>query len=181
MQVISRTEDSPLQFAAFKNHLRIYHDNDDAQIYQSLRAAQDSWDEETKRPIRTTTYKYESQSIPHGYCFGAGPVQSITSVTYNDADTKTDVTVDASNYRITYTGALPKLQFINDIQAANYNARWWEVTFTARGETTDDVARAVFMLGSTFYDERNTLAPVQLRSVAVGWATITQRYRWPAI
>jgi len=37
------------------------------------------------------------------------------------------------------------------------------------------------MMGATFYDERDALSPVQLRAVAVGWSTITKRYRWPSV
>lgn len=181
MQIISRIEDSPLQVASFKNHLRIYHSNDDAQVYSALRASMDSWDAETCRPIRTTTYKQELQNIPHGYTFGAGPVQSVSSVTYNDKDSGNDVTVPATDYRVTYTGALPSLQFLNDYESENYNARWWEVTWSAKGAMSEDIRRALFMMGATFYDERDALSPVQLRAVAVGWSTITKRYRWPSV
>lgn len=181
MRVLSRIEDSPLQVASFKNHLRIYHSNDDSQVWSALRAAMDSWDTETCRPIRTTTYKEEFQKIPHGYCFGAGPVQSIQSVTYNDKETENDVTVPASNYRITYSGALPCLQFLNDYESENYNARWWEVTFTAKGDVSEDIRRALFMLGSAFYDERNELSPQGMKAVQIGWSTISKRYRWPSV
>jgi uncharacterized phiE125 gp8 family phage protein len=181
MQVESVTKTDPIPLALMRDHLRVYHTADDANIRSALDAALDAWDTESLRPVRDTQFSQEFEEVPTNYAFQSGPVTSIDSVIWYDKDTQAATTVSADNYRIAYTGAWPKLQFLYDFASDNSAAGWWKVTWSTSWPTpSDDVLRAIMMLAATFYDERDQLSPVQLRANAVGWAAIVNRWRWPA-
>ena len=181
MQVVSVTEDAPLSLANFRDFARIYHNADDVQLNSALRAAIASWDETTRRPIRTTSYRQELQECPHNWFFNAGPVNTLTSIKHTDSTTGVTKTIDASGYRVSYAQGLPAIQFTYDYAADAASARYWEIDWTASTKPEHDAVRAIYMMAATFYDERNELTPIQLTGNAVGWSVITSRYRWPAV
>lgn len=181
MRVLSVTEDAPLSLANFRDFARIYHTGDDVQLNSALRAAIASWDETTRRPIRTTQYTQELQGCPHGWFFNAGPVNTVDSITHTDSSTGVTKTIDSAGYRVSYAQGLPAIQFTYDYAADEASARYWEINWTASTKPAHDAVQAILMMAATFYDERNELAPIQLSGNAVGWNVITSRYRWPAL
>tara|TARA_R100000664_G_scaffold34174_1_gene54651 strand:- start:870 stop:1418 length:549 start_codon:yes stop_codon:yes gene_type:complete len=179
MQVESITSTAPISLALLRDHLRVYHTADDTNIRSALDAAVDAWDVESLRPIRDTQYSQEFDTVPAGYRFGAGPVASVDSVKWYDAETALPTTLASTKYRIAKTGSWNSLQFLYDFASDASEAGWWEVTWsTSWSNPTDDVIRAILMLAATFYDERDQLTPLELRANSVGWNAIVNRYRW---
>jgi len=179
MEVVAITSKNPISIAMARDHLRVYHTADDINIRSSLDAAVEAWDLETLRPVRDTQYRQEFSEAPAGWKFNAGPVTTIDSVKWYDADTQAATTVTASDYRISREGSWDKLQFLYDYTGNDSDAGRWEVTWTATWAFPPaDVIRAILMLTATFYDERDQLTPIQMRAVTAGWNSITNRYKW---
>lgn len=181
MLTLSTIGSGPVSMALARDHLRIYHTQDDTNIASALNAAVDTWNRDTCRPVIQTTYQQEFDSVPAGWMFTAGPVYSVSSVKWYDAETHAATTVAASNYRVQQTGAWNKLQFLYDFKSDASAAGWWEVTWIAKWDNVpDDVIRAILMLTASFYDERDDLTPLQMRSISIGWSRIASSYRWAA-
>lgn len=179
MQVESVTSTAPISLAMVRDHCRVYHTADDTNIRSALDSAVDAWDVETLRPIRDTQYSQEFTSVPSGYKFAAGPVSSVSSVIWYDAETHLGTTLAATKYRVAETGSWQSLQFLYDFASDASSAGWWKVTWdTSWTDPSDDVIRAVLMLAATFYDERDQLTPLEMRANSVGWSAIVNRYRW---
>lgn len=181
MQVESVTGNGPVSLAMLRDHLRVFHTADDTNIGSALAAAVDAWDAESLRPVRDTQFSQEFDSVPAGYKFAAGPVSTIDSVIWYDAETHAATTLDSADYRISASGSWQKLQFLYDFASDASSAGWWKVTWsTSWDKPADDVLRAILMLAATFYDERDQLTPLEMRANTVGWNAIVNRYRWPA-
>lgn len=181
MIVESVTNTDPIPIALLRDHLRVYHTQDDTNIRSALDSAIQAWDTESLRPIRDTQFSQEFDSVPAGYRFGAGPVSSVASVQWFDATTHAATLLASSSYRISESGHWSKLQFLYDFASDQSASGWWKVTWnTTWAVPADDVIRAVLMLAATFYDERDQLTPLEMRANTVGWNAIVNRWKWPA-
>lgn len=181
MQVVTTTGTGPVSMAMARDHLRIYHTDDDTNIASALNAAVDTWNRDTLRPVIETTYQQEFSEVPAGWAFTAGPVYSVEHVKWYNADTKVATTLTSDQYRVQQSGAWNKLQFLYDFASDASAAGWWEVEWKAKWDVVpDDVIRAILMLAASYYDERDELTPLQMRSISIGWSRIASSYRWAA-
>ena len=93
----------PVTLAEAKLHLRVDHSDEDAYITALITASREWCESYLGGSICQQTKALITNHFPHYLRLPGGPVQSISSVTYEDENGDTQI-VDASTYRLTGDG-----------------------------------------------------------------------------
>lgn len=161
-----------------KAHLRLNTDAEDDLLPAFLSAAQRQFEQDTDgRTVLTTTYVQRLTGWGDGIRLSRCPVQSVTGVTYHDAD---DVEQTLEGWRLDASGT-PALVYLPD---GDYPAlsvtypRPITVTFVAGWtDVPPEVKRAILQLAAHYYRVRHSHADVEFREVACGWSWVCAQYR----
>lgn len=116
LRVLTQPTVEPVTLVDIKKDLRIDHTDDDAQLARYISSAREFIETRIQSKIAEQTLEYSIDEFPaFGISLPVGPVQSVTSLVYDDADL-VEQTVDTADYylqsvlrqpRIFPTGAWP--------------------------------------------------------------------------
>lgn len=98
----------PVSLAEAKAHLRVDTNDEDAYISNLIVAARQWAENYTRRRFITQTWDYYLDEFPACIEVPYPPVQSVTSVKYNDAD-GAEQTLASSGYRVDSTSLPPRI------------------------------------------------------------------------
>lgn len=106
LDLITAPADEPVSLTEAKAHLRVDVSDDDALITSLIAAAREEVESRAGRSLRTQTWDLKIDQFPSAnqpIVLPLPPLQSVTSVTYVDADGATQ-TWDAGNYSVDAPG-----------------------------------------------------------------------------
>lgn len=101
----------PVSLAEMKEHLRVDHNDENAQIERNIRTARRYCEAFQNRTYITTTYDYKLDAFPLSSCaieLPRSPLQNVTSITYVSGD-GTTATWDAASYRVDTSSEPPRI------------------------------------------------------------------------
>lgn len=159
LRPVSAPVAEPVTLAEAKAHLRVTHSDDDAYITRLISAARAHIEDDINRAIATQTWRLTLDQFPCStdIRMDFGPVVSITSVAYDDAD-GIEQTVLAANYFLdnqnnpawlvaAEDGWPDTLSAVNAVRI-DYVAGW------DSGMTPPGLIQALLMLVGEWYDNR---------------------------
>ncbi|MDX0597152.1 phage gp6-like head-tail connector protein [Sinorhizobium medicae] len=165
--------------AEAKRHLRVFHDDDDADITSMIAAAEASIEGANGVGIAllSQTWRLSLDHFPYQIIVPLGPVTAVTSVTYRDGS---DV-----------EQSVPGLRYDLDQQPLRIwparDASWpsvacepgaVKITFECGYQTLpQDLRWALLLLVGHFYENREAVADGGLAELPLGVASILERYR----
>lgn len=90
LRLIATRADEPVTLAEAKAHLRVEHDDEDPRISALIKVAREIFERETNRTLIAGTYELTLDGFPcqspGEIMLPRGPIISVTSVKYDDAD-----------------------------------------------------------------------------------------------
>jgi uncharacterized phiE125 gp8 family phage protein len=101
LKIVTAPYADPVSLEAAKQHIRVDTPDDDALIARTIRSAVETFEVHTRRQYVTASWRMTLDAFPSdGYIdLPMPPVQSVTSITYVDADGATQ-TVSAADYSL---------------------------------------------------------------------------------
>lgn len=99
--VIAAPETEPVTLAELKSHCRVDHDDDNAYLEKTIKAARQHVERFTGKALISTTYDLLYDAFPSGPIqIQKGPLLSVTGVFYIDATTGLEVTLATDQYQV---------------------------------------------------------------------------------
>ena len=182
------TPSQPLVAGDLRTHLRLNDQGEDTQLTEFLAAAVERFEDDTRRPVLSTTYRQYLTKWPAdlSIVLGRGGVTSVTAVKKYAADgtTTSDVTgyladLKTAPVRVVLPDAPDELETSAGVplQTVGY------VEFVAGWANAAAVPKAVLvaikMLAAHWYEQREAYrdSAFEMRTTPDGWARIVARYR----
>ena len=186
---VARVTTSPVQepvsVAEAKAHLRIDHGDEDTVIAGLIKAAREMVESDAEISLLPQTLTWYIDAFPAWeICLRRPPVNSITSITYLDAD-GTSQTLSASDYRFdgysrparitpAYNEEWPDTYQVNNavtiVAAAGY---------TSVSEVPQLAKQAIHMLVGHWYDNRETVITGTIsKEIELSYRSILSRVSW---
>lgn len=155
----------PVTLAEAKTHLRVTHDEDDALIMGLLRAALAYVERDTGRAFESQTWELTIDRFPTSeIMIPMGPLVSVTSVIYTDADglAQTVPSLDYEVDTVSETGWVsPSVAW--PAPMATINAV--RVTFVVGLGTPEDIRQAILLILGLWYDNRAAASDVAMQEI----------------
>lgn len=167
----------PITVRQAADHLRVSGHTEDDYIWNLIRLARQRVEDDTGRTMLTSTWLQYFDQFPSGdeLKLGFAPVQSITSITYKDTAAATS-TQTASEYDLDAAETPPVVRLgYGEVWPADalYPTNPITVTlvagYTEISEIPTALIHAMKLLIGHWYENRETLAPVKLMSVPMGY------------
>lgn len=186
--VVSVDEDpaeSAVSLAEMKLQLRVHHDDEDASIQAFVDAATELLDGPTGRlnaAIVEQTWKQVSDGSQFaGLVWLAGVPTSIVSIDYLDTDEQ-EQTASVDDFRLASDGfrwavtpvrgkTWPSLADREDALTIRYR------TGVAPAKVPKPIKQAIKLLASHWFNEREGVAPVEMREVPFAVSALVDQYR----
>ena len=183
LALVTGPDIEPVTLAEAKAHLRVDIDDDDTLIQAYVSAARDQIELMTERALFTQTYRMTLDGFWGGRCLVLPhpPVQSVTSIKYDDAD-DVEQTLSSSAY-VVDTDSEPGSVYLAENQSwptTRGKPRAVRVTYVAGWSTVAAVPerakQAIKMLVGHWYESRETVVvgmtanelPMAVRSLVAG-------------
>jgi uncharacterized phiE125 gp8 family phage protein len=172
------TLDSVITVADLKEHLRVDHSDEDTLI-TSLRAAAISWIEDycNTRLGDVTAVGY--LDFFYNARFPVGPVNSITSVTYTDANGDTQ-TLAAAKYWYDIKTKSARITFDNVPQLYDDTFHAVQINMNvgyAEADVPEPVLHAIRLLVGHLYENRQQVTRTKLNELPLGIHSLVSPYR----
>ncbi len=106
---------APVTLAEFKAHARIYHSEDDSALPDTILAATQVIENETRRALITRAFSYRLEAFPENgeIVLPRSPAVAVSSITYTDAAGATQ-TLSASVYNVYSVNMIGRVQLKRD-------------------------------------------------------------------
>ncbi|MDK1489373.1 head-tail connector protein [Sinorhizobium sp. 7-81] len=165
--------------AEAKRHLRVLHDDDDADIAAMVAAAEASIEGPNGIGIALLpqTWRMSLDHFPCEIVVPLGPVTSICSITYTDTDgNSASVSSWRTDFDVQPLRIWPARDMVWPSSVCEPGAV--KVTFVCGyAETPADLKAALKLLIGHFYENREAVADGGLSELPLGVAAILERYR----
>lgn len=144
LTVTSEPTELPVSVADAKTQLRLEHDQHDSLIEDQINSAWDYVAEILDRTLLTTTYTLTFDDWPDEIVLRRPPVQSVTSVEYQDTDDQTQTLTAGDDYHVTTDGDTGRIKpHIEWPQAYGYGYDNIKVTYDAGYGSASDIPKAI--------------------------------------
>ena len=104
LTLVTPPTEEPVTLEEAKTHLRVHHTDEDSYIEGLIKAATRHTEKVLGKSLMTRTYRLTLDAFSDAIELPRGPVQSVTSVQYVDADGKTQA-IASGNYTVDLTSA----------------------------------------------------------------------------
>lgn len=168
MKYLIKTQPSaePITLAEAKANLRVNNTVENDLISSYIVAARKWIENYTWRPLITQTWTLfydfsDVQNIKNNtIVISKNPVQSISSIKYYD-NTNTLVTLDSSTYYTDLGGDIASINFIQQLPTMYNRINALQIEFVCgyglAGAVPDNIKAAIYLLVTSFYDNRTGL------------------------
>lgn len=180
---------APVTLQETKDHLRVTHDLDDALISVLIEAAvqnldgRDGW---LGRALMAQTWDYTLDAFPSGMSIPLplAPVQSITAITYTDADGAAGTTFDSGSYAmgedlawsprvwLGYGLTWPSTRGVPDAAKIRFVAG-----YATRHDVPAPIKAAILLMIGHLYENREATAETRLIEVPMASQYLLAPYR----
>lgn len=176
-----------LSLAEAKTHLRVYFDDDDADITAYAKAASEMLDAsygELGRALTTQTWRLTMPRLPSSrFDLPVPPVQSISSITYYDAD-DTLQTLSASTYRLTSLDEFARVDRVDGQDWPSTYARHDAVIVdyvtgygAAASDVPEGIRHAARLMAGHWYRNREAVSETRMSNVPLGVRQLLHKFR----
>ncbi len=165
--------------AEAKRHLRVFHDDDDADITSIVAAAEAVIEGPNGIGIALLqqTWRLSLDRFPCEIIVPLGPVNGVTSVTYRDSD-GVEQAVSGLRYDVDQQPFRIWPARNTSWPSVNCESGGVKVTFECGHELLpQDLRWALLLLVGHFYENREAIADTSLAELPMGVASILERYR----
>lgn len=178
------TPAAPLTAADLRTYLRLNDQGEDALLTELLAAAAERFEDDTRRPVLSTTYRQYLDEWALEIPLGRGGVTSVAAVKKYSADATT--TSNVAGYLADLKTSpqrvlLPELPDLVETMAGVTVRPCGYVEFVAGWANAAAVPKAVLValksLAGHWYENREAYAEGVLDEVAQGWERVVARYR----
>lgn len=157
-----------------KAHLRVDHDDDNALIEALIPAAYAHAEKMTGQIFASQTWEQVVDEFPDSAIgLDIGPVASITSVKYIDAD-GVEQTIAAEDYTVDTVSSVGRVLPVDTWPAAIDRINAVVVRFVVGGGTPPDVRAAILLIIGLWYDTRATATTESMSVVPMGAKAILE-------
>ena len=169
---------SPVTIQEVCENSRIDHGEEDSLIQGMIVGAVAHVERLTGRVIGAQTWEAVADGFPAGdLTFDLGPIVSVTSVTYLDADGNTQ-TIDAADYRVDTVSASGRISPVGGWPTAGEYPNAVRVRFVAGVNAADaDVRQAILLMVGHWYEHREDASSESLQSIPLGSAALLGLHR----
>lgn len=164
LDIITPPATTPISRAELKTHLRVDTTAEDDYIDTVILAATDYFEQRSWRQLITATYGLYLDEFPTDYIeFPKAPLQSITSVVYEDTNGSTqtwssslyevDVKADVGRLRPIDGESFPGTDTVYNAVTITFNAGYGD----ADTDVPDLVRSTIKLIGAYFYENRQNI------------------------
>jgi len=154
LRLITAAASTGVTLAEAKSHCRVDSSDDDTLIQAYINAATAHAEKRTGVAMVAQTWEEVLDTFPDGAIeLGIGPLVSVTSVKYDDAD-GVEQTVSASDYQVDTVSLTPRVVPVDAWPATAETINAVRVRFVAGTGTPHDVKEAVLLLVGHWYANR---------------------------
>jgi len=169
LRLITAAASTGVTLAEAKAHCRVDSSDDDTLIQAYINAATAHAEKRTGVAMVEQTWEEVLDTFPDGAIeLGIGPLVSVTSVKYDDAD-GVEQTVSASDYQVDTVSLTPRVVPVDAWPATADKINAVRVRFVAGAGTPDDVRSAILLLVGHWYRTREAVV-VGVSSTPVDFA-----------
>lgn len=179
------TPAAPLTAAEVRAHLRLNDTSEDALLDEFIDAAVARFEDETKRPVLTATFRQYLARWPQAIVLGRGGVTAVSSISRVISDSVIEllsgyvVDLNTTPARVTLK-AVPNLVVTADgvtrtpCGYVEFTAGWANAAAVPR-----DVRTALKLLAGHFYANREAYrdSAFEMRELPAGFASVCDKYR----
>jgi uncharacterized phiE125 gp8 family phage protein len=144
-----------ISLADMKEFLRVDHSDEDTTITAILNAAVQSCQDYTNRHFTTSNFTYYRDSFGC-YEFPVGPINSITSITYQDVKNDTE-TLDTDYYYSDFKREPARLAFSETFQLYEDTYNAIVVSGTLGEAPAEPIKHAIRLLTAHYYENRRAV------------------------
>lgn len=173
----------PVTLAEAKAHLRVQHTDEDSYISALIVAATRHVEKVLSKSLMERTWRLTMDAFSDAIELPRGPVQSVTSVTYTDADGVTQ-TVPASDYTVDLISHRQWVVRNSDatwptpLDAVNVVSVEYVAGFDTLPAEYEDLKHAIFLLVGHFYHSREAVSDSPKHEVPLAVDALVQPYRF---
>lgn len=174
----------PLTLAEGKAQCRVLHDDEDTLITRLISAATRYVERSLSISLMERTYRLDLDTFSDAIELCRGPVTSVTSVQYVDADGVTQ-TIDAENYSVDLSGRTQWVVRNSDyswpatLDAVNVVSVTYVAGFEELPSEYEDLKHAIALLVGHWYSNREAVAVgQQAGDVPLAVDALMQPFRW---
>lgn len=169
LRLVTAAASTGVTLAEAKAHCRVDSDDEDTMIQAYVNAATAYVERRTGVAMVAQTWEDVLDAFPSGAIeLGIGPLISVTSVKYDDAD-GSEQTVDPSDYQVDTVSLTPRVVPVSSWPSTADKINTVRVRFVAGAGTPDDVRSAILLLVGHWYRTREAVV-VGVSSTPVDFA-----------
>jgi len=182
LTVVTPPVTEPISLNEAKLHLRVAHNDDDTYIQSLISVARDHIEQDIQRAIATQTWELTMTTFPtdtNVITLYFGPVQSIVSIIYDDADGVAQ-TMDPATYWLDTSWLPAKLMGINAWPATSTTSEAVRVQYVAGyggNPIPSSLRHAMLMLIGEWYDNREAASTALLSKLPHAVDRLIWNYR----
>lgn len=173
----------PVSLAEFKSHARIDHNHEDGKIGKYITAARRMLEADTRRALCTQTWTMRLDYMPAYILLDRCPVQSVTSITYYDANNtlqtlstsvyESDVYSEPALIRPSFGAVWPivydRLNAVSVVFVAGYSSL---------SLVPEEAKQAISMLAAHWYAVGEAVAENLTYDVRLSYDALCDRLKW---
>lgn len=173
----------PVSLAEFKAHARIDHNHEDSKIAKYLTAARRMVESDTRRAFCTQTWTLRLDYLPAYMVLDVCPVQSITSITYYDAN-NAQQTLAASVYESDIYSEPPIIRpafgqtWPTTYDRLNAVTVTYVAGYLAVSAVPEEAKQAISMLAAHWYEHGEAVGDSVTHDVRLSYDALCDRLKW---
>jgi uncharacterized phiE125 gp8 family phage protein len=179
-ELVTAPASTPISLTEAKAHLVVDHADDDTLITSYIEQAVDFCEKYTGRKLITQTWCYYFDCFDAEIVINETPIQSITSVKYQDSS-DVEQTVTGTDYYTSILGNRIRIEAVNSWPSTfdKYDAVKVEIVqgYADADSVPDAIKTAIYLIVGHLYRNRESVTAINMSELPLGVKDFLNRYR----